>query len=165
MGALTEVEIFDCLKANFRLAAQLCDDLAKNPRKGLTYRNLRDALRLVEGACKQAAAWRADARWLKIAFLMGEAHKRAGGWLRGYKDGQGRNIKMADGHLHPLFVGLAENLRKGYVLAEQFQNRATGVVGRPILPTPLEGPHRDTRPVHISGYNVRPSGLVIPSAA
>lgn len=161
MGALTETEIFDCLKANFRLAAQCCDDLARLPKKGETYRKLRDALRLIEGASKQAAAWRQDARWYRIAFYMGEAHKKAGDWLRGLKMTDGSRVKIADGHLHPLFVGLADNLRKGYALAERYRTGATGKAGA-ILPNALPGPHRDTRPVHISGYHVAPSGLIVP---
>ena len=166
MGNLTEVEIFDCLKSNFRLAAQCCDDLARLPKKGPTYRRLRDHLKLIEGSCKQAAAWRQDARWLRIAFMMGEAHKRAGAWLRGTKMPDGTRVKTADGHLHPLFLGLAENLRKGYAVAESFRTGKVNKVGM-ILPKPLPGPHRDTRPIHVSGdsYQVRKSGLIVPQGA
>src|ERR1700687_4447619 len=119
MGRLTETEIFDCLKTNLRLAAQSCDKLAVSPRKGPTYVKLRDELRLVEGACGQAAFWRGgDARWLKIGLFMAEAHKRAGGWLRGEKQPAGPSIKLAPAEMHPLFKKLAENLRAAYVKAE-----------------------------------------------
>ena len=73
-------------------------------------------------------------------------------------------IATAPGHLNPLFTQLADNLRKGYAVAESFRTGKVNKLGM-ILPKPLPGPHRDTRPVHVSGYNVRPSGLVIPSAA
>ena len=157
MGDLTETEIFDCLKSNFRLAAQCCDDLARLPRKGPTYRRLRDHLKLIEGACKQAAAWRSDARWYRIAFMMGEAHKRAGNWLRGIKNPAGPATKLAPGQLHPLFTQLAENLRKGYAVAESFRTGKVNKLGM-ILPQPLPGPHRDTRPVQV----VTPGGIIIP---
>jgi len=162
MGQLTEVEIFDCLKTNLRLAAQSCDQLAISPRKGRTYAKLREELRLVEGACRQAAFWRGgDARWLRIGMLMAEAHKRAGDWLRGIKQPDGTRIKVAQGHLHPLFVKLAENLRAAYVRADEFQNKRTNRIG-PILPTPQPPPHRDTRPV---GYQRLPSGVIMPTAS
>ena len=160
MGDLTETEIFDCLSDNFKRAAQLCEDLARYPRKGPNYRDLRDALKLIEGACRQASTWRQDTRWLRIGLLMGEAHKRAGEWLRGVKMPNGMRVKLAEGHLHPCFVGLAENLRAGHRKAEEFRTAATGRVGM-ILPDILPGPHRDTRPV---GYR-RPSGLFVPAGA
>ena len=164
MGALTEPEIFDCMTSNLRSAIQACEDLARFPRKGHNYDKLRKCLRLIEGTCKQAAAWREDSRWLPLGMMMGQCHQKAGDWLRGIKMPDGTRVKTADGHLHPLFVGLAENLRKGYAVAESFRTGKVNKLGM-ILPKPLPGPHRDTRPVHVSGYNVRPSGLVIPSAA
>jgi hypothetical protein len=72
MGALTEPEIFDCLRTNFRLAANLCVELATKPRKGPNYNKLREALKLIEGAARQAAYWRSDARWLQIGLQMAE---------------------------------------------------------------------------------------------
>ena len=148
MGMLTEQEIFDCLRDHFRSAIRYCEALAREPRKGSNYRALRADLKKIEGAARQAATWRSDARWLRISFMMGEAHKRAGEWLRGVrKPGVRGRIPLAPGHLHPCFMGLAENMRKGLVIAEGYRTRATQVVGRPILPRPLEGPHRDTRPV------------------
>jgi hypothetical protein len=157
MGDLTESEIFDCLTDNFRKAASLCEDLARHPRKGPIYRELRDSLKLIEGACRQASAWREDTRWLRIGLLMAEAHKRAGDWLRGIKLPNGQRVKLAEGHLHPCFVGLAENLRAGERKAEEFRTRATGRLGM-ILPIEQPGPHRDSRPV---GYR-RASGLIVP---
>jgi hypothetical protein len=165
LGDLTEAEIFDCLKSNFRLAAQCCDDLARLSKKGPTYRRLREHLKLIEGACKQAAAWRSDARWYRIAFMMGEAHKRAGNWLRGTKMPDGTRIATAAGHLNPLFTQLADNLRKGYAVAESFRTGKVNKLGM-ILPKPLPGSHRDTRPIHVSSdsYAVRASGLIVPQS-
>jgi hypothetical protein len=159
MAQLTEVEIFDCLRTNLRLAAQSCDALAVHPRKGKNYTKLRDELRLVEGACRQAAFWRQDARWLRIGLFIAEAHKRSGGWLRGLKVGNVR-VPLAPGHLHPLFVKLAEILRAAYARADEYQTKATGRIGM-ILPKPGPAPHRDTRPV---GYRRSPGGLILPPA-
>jgi hypothetical protein len=123
---------------------------------------LREELRLVEGACRQAAFWRGgDARWLKIGLFMAEAHKRAGGWLRGEKQPDGTTMKIAAAHQHPLFKKLAENLRAAYVKAEEFRTKKTNRIG-PILPVAGVPPHRDTRP---SGYNRSAGGILMPSAS
>jgi hypothetical protein len=162
MGQLTEVEILDCLKTNLRLAAQSCDRLAVSPKKGPSYSGLRDQLRLVEGACRQLAFWRnGDARWLRIGMFMAEVHRRAGEWLRGIKQPDGTRMKVADGHMHPLFVKLAENLRAAYVKADELATKRTNRIG-PILPQPGPAPHRETRPV---GYNRSPGGIILPSGS
>ena len=135
MGCLTELEIFDCLSANFKLAAEHCDDLAKLPRKGPTYRKLREELKLLEGASRQAAHWRGDARWLQIGLYMEEVHKRAGAWLRGYKLPNGQRVTHREGTLHPLFTKLAENMREGRRAAERLRTARTGRIGL-ILPKP-----------------------------
>lgn len=146
MGELTEPEIFECLAANFRMAAEECDKLARLPRKGRAYSSLRDKLELIEGACRQAAYWREDGRWLQIGMMMAEAHKRAGEWLRGIKvPGSPMRVKVAPGHMHPLFLKLAENLRAAQVRAEEFRTKATGKIGT-ILPEAKAAPDRDTVP-------------------
>jgi hypothetical protein len=48
---------------------------------------------------------------------------------------------------------LAEVLRAGLERAEQYRTNKTGRVGT-ILPKPLPGPHRDTRPVSFAGFKV-----------
>ena len=169
MGALTEPEIFDCLAENFKLAGQHCEDLAKLPRKGPTYIKFRAELKLLEGACRQAAYWRQDARWLRIGLYMEEVHKRAGDWLRGYKLPSGQRVTHREGTIHPLFMKLAENLRAGQQQAERLRNRKTGRAGM-ILPKPMPAPHRDTRPVQVllpSAPRERrtPGGLIIPASA
>lgn len=162
MGTLTESEIFDCLATNFRLAAEDCDKLAVRPRKGPTYHSLRDKLELIEGACRQAAYFREDARWLDIGRYMAKAHELAGEWLRGIKVGPGRpRIKVAAGHMHPLFLKLGENLRAAQVKAEDFRTKATGKMGT-ILPKALPGPARDTVPV---GWRHSAGGLIVPGSA
>lgn len=164
MGALTEAEIMDCLSENFTLAAQYCDDLARLPRKGPSYQALRQSLGLIEGAARQAAVWRQDTRWLQIGLYVAEAHKRAGGWLRGYKTPDGIRITIREGQLHPLFLKLAENLRAGHRKAEEFKNKATGRVGM-ILPKAASThnlPHRETSPV---GYRKSSGGILLPGAA
>ena len=174
MASHTEVEIFDCLKTNLRLAAQSCDKLAVSPRKGPIYAKLRDELRLVEGACRQAAFWRGgDARWLKIGMFMAEAHKRAGGWLRGIpydvQTPEGgtvvRHKPIAMGEKHPLFVKLAENLRFCRELAVKLRDKATGVIGA-VLPEPVNNGRRVGAPVSVAGLPPgmlrTASGLIVP---
>jgi hypothetical protein len=90
---------------------------------------------------------------------MAEVHKRAGDWLRGTKQPDGTRVKVAPGHMHPLFVKLAENLRAAYVKAEELRTKATNRVG-PILPKPGVAPHRDTRPV---GYSRSSGGILVPN--
>ena len=163
MGALTEAEIFSCLAENFKSAAQHCADLAKLPRKGPTYRKLREELKLLEGSCRQAAYWRGDARWLRIGMYMEEVHQRAGSWLRGYKRPDGIKVTHREGTLHPLFMKLAENLKAGFEAAEKLRTERTGIKG-PIVPKPEAGPHRDTRPVQVRLPERRTnSGLIIPA--
>jgi hypothetical protein len=164
MGALTEPEIFDCLRTNFRLAANLCVELATKPRKGPNYNKLREALRLIEGAARQAGYWRSDARWLQIGLDAAEAHNRAGEWLRGVKQPDGSRRAIPPGEKHPLFMRLAEVLRAGLERAEQYRTNKTGRIGT-ILPKPLPGPHRDTRPVSFNGFKVSKGGVLIPAGA
>lgn len=164
MGALTEPEIFDCLRTNFRLAAQCSEDLATLPKKGPTYRKLREALKLIEGAARQAAYWRQDARWLQIGLQAAHVHQTAGEWLRGVKQPNGGRRPIPEGEKHPLFVKLAEVLRAGLVRAEQYRTAKTGRVGT-ILPVPLPGPHRDTRPVSMAGLKRSKGGILIPAGA
>jgi hypothetical protein len=164
MGALTEAEIFDCLTSNLRTAADLAERLAREPKKGPNYLAFRAALRLVEGACKQASVWRQDTRWIAVGDKMAECHRRGGDWLRGVKMASGGRRLLRQGELHPVFVGLASLLRAYAKDVENLRNRKTGRSGM-ILRQPRAAPHRDTRPVHVSGINVLPSGLIVPSAA
>lgn len=161
MGDLTEVEIFDRMRESLKTAAECADDLAVLPQKGPTYERLRAELRLIEGCCKQATAWREDTRWLKVGLMMAECHKRAGGWLRGYKTQEGVNVKFASQHQNPLFRMLAANLRDAIRAVDELKNRATGRVGM-ILPDMAPAPHRDTRP---EGWRKSAGGILLPGAA
>ncbi|MEO6783452.1 MAG: hypothetical protein ABI196_21595 [Bradyrhizobium sp.] len=120
----TEVDVFECLEANFARAAEDCLWLAILPARGPTYTRLREELKIIEGACRQVAHWRGDTRWLTIGLQMEFAHQRAGYWLR-YQ------------HPRPLFAKLGQNLRDGAVAARRLRNGATGRRSGPILPDVL----------------------------
>jgi hypothetical protein len=131
---LTEREIIDCLRANFRKAAEDCEKLARLPAQGPTYKRFREELKLIEGAARQLGYWRGDARWFQIGLQMEEAHQRAGRWIR-------------EKWPRPLFIRLAENLRAGERAAHDLATKATGRTGL-ILPKPKSF-HRETRPVQV----------------
>lgn len=162
MSITTEIEIFDCLATNLRKAAEDCRLLAWHPRRGFVYARFIKALGLVEGACRQAYYWRDfDARWLMLALKMHEAQKRAGNWLRDYTSKDGRKVA------HPMFVKLGDVLDEAYRLAMRVKTMATFRIG-PIMPEPLPGPHRDSRPAQVmlpTGYRVTPGGILLPIAA
>ncbi len=143
MGALTEREIFACLIENWRLAAEDCDRLARGER-GSVYRRLKTELALIEGSMRQAAVWREDTRWLEIMKIPAKAHQSAGLWLR-------------ERHAAGKFAKLAEILRFGQKATEELRTKRTERLGL-ILPTPMPGPHRETRPVQV----VTTSGLILP---
>ncbi len=159
MGDLTEREIFDCIGANARLAAEHCEQLAKTPREGDTYDHLRTELKLIEGACRQASAWRGDTRWLPLGLAMEEAHSRAGEWLRGVKVA-GQRVRLAERHNFECFTKLAENLRGIHAAMEKLRDQKTGRVGM-ILPEVQPAPFRDTRPV---GFTRSMGGIILPDA-
>ena len=167
MGALTEVEIFDCMAENLRLAIDHARELAVSPRKGPAFIALRAELKLVEGACRQAAVWRQDTRWYPLGKAMEDAHQYAKEWLRGVIDPEtGHRRMIPPGVKHPLFTKLADNLSALLLKVEGLRTRATGQTGM-ILPAALPGPHRQTR----DAYGVRlpdgmaklSSGLIVPS--
>lgn len=152
MSGTTEAEIFGVLSENLRLAAEDCEKLAWDPRRGFVYDGLRKRLKLIEGAARQAFYWRDyDARWLQLRFLVQGVHKRAGHWLRNSATRDERKVA------HPRFAKLAECLRAAYYNAERIRTAATGRLG-PILPAQLPGPHRDTRPVQVK----TPGGIILP---
>ena len=155
MSALTEIEIFNCLSENFKLAAEHCEDLAKLPAKGPTYKKLIEELKLIEGACRQAGYWRQDDRWFRIGIYAEECHKKAGGWLRTFAPSK-------------YFLKLAEALRAGHVKAEEFKTKKTGQTG--MLLTELNVGHE--APLRHQPISVilpkpeprkSPGGIIIPS--
>ena len=149
MGALTETEIFDCLKSNLRSAAADCDLIARQPVSGPIFDRMRKSLKLVEGACRQAAYWREDARWLPLGIKMEEAHQRARTWLH-----------RPSVSSKKLFTKLGDVLRQLLRDIERLEFMATGRVGA-ILPKPQPGPHRDTRPVAVMLPERRSAGGII----
>ena len=149
MSDLTEVDIFDCLKTNLKLAAEYCVTIANRPLAGPTYEKLREALKLVEGACRQAAHWREDSRWLQIGLKMEEAHRLSGNWLRGK-------------HPRFMFMSLAEALVHFYNFAEHMRTAKTGRVGTILPVSAMASPPRN---VSQAGWTPLASGLVVPEGA
>lgn len=153
MSALTEQEIFDCLKSNLRSAASDCDLIARQPVSGLYFDRMRKSLKLVEGACRQAAYWRQDARWLPLGIKMEEAHQRARIWLH-------RPTVQSK----KLFTKLGDVLRQLLRDVEGLEFLATGRVGA-ILPKPAAHPLRQGRPVQVAlpeAARVTAGGIIIP---
>ena len=144
MGDLTEREIFSRMSDSLGDAISGCVALAERPKKGATYRKLVDDLLLIEGCCRQAAAWRSDARWLAIAPLMEGAHQRAGNFLRWH-------------HPATAFLKLADNLRALKTVCDDLRTKATGIVGT-IMPPPPLALQRDTKPVSV----ILPPGFKTP---
>lgn len=167
MSELTECEIFDCLTANLKLAIEHAEHLATRPKKGAIYDSLRKELALVEGACRQAAYWRSDTRWLRMGLQMAEAHKRAGDWLRGVKMPDGHRVRIPEGVRHPLFLKLADNLRALHKRAGQFKTAKTGRIGT-ILPDMLAAPIRTSgRPSRVilpDGMAMSQGGIIVPNS-
>lgn len=164
MGALTEAEIFDCLFGNCELAAGHAEDLARNTRRGPIYLRFREELNLVEGACRQASAWREDARWLNVANDIAKARLLAGEWLRGVKVGSGPRRPIPEGERHPLFMKLADNLRKLAHNAAALRDRATNRRG-PVLPIVHAAPgvrHRPQRVMLPAGMTKTAGGILVP---
>lgn len=163
MGALTEQEIFDRMIGCLKASIDCCIHLATSPHRDYHYDRLRKNLRLAGDACRQAAQWREDARWLTNDRLLTECHKRAGDWLRGYKDEAGERIHYSRRDIHELFTMLARNLAALHNSVVDLKTRATGRRGM-ILPIV----HRDTRTqgraVAVKlppGMMQRASGLVV----
>lgn len=147
MSDLRESEIFDRLAQSFGAAADHCEALAQQQHriKGQRYNKLRNELQLLEGACRQAAMWRGDWRWLPIGQYAAECHKRVGDWLRHRRGAE-------------LFLKLAQNMRDAKLGALKMKDQATGVRG-PILP---ERPKYEpvNRMVQVSA-----GGIIIPPGA
>ena len=126
MGALTEVEIFDCMYDNLQKAAQHAVDLAKLPAQGPTYQKFREEMLLIEGCCRQASAWREDSRWLGVGMVIAQALARTGNWLRGYRV-EGTMGKVF--YSRDLYLMLADNLRGIAKVIEGLRHNATGQMG------------------------------------
>jgi hypothetical protein len=146
VSALTEREIFACLRENLRGAADDCDQIAKQPLSGVHFDRMRRRLKLCEGACRQAAFWREDSRWLPIGIKMEEAHQRARTWLHR------PTVKSKK-----LFTKLGDNLRQLARAVDRMETARTGRMGM-ILPEVQAPPLRQGRPVQV----ITPGGLILP---
>jgi len=145
-AALSEREIFDCLKTNLSLAVDRCRRLG-NGERGHLYVEFTQAMKLVEGACRQGGHWREDARWFPFGLKIAEAQKKCGNWLREKSPGW-------------KFKALAEILAYGLQEAEVLQHNRTGRVGM-ILPKPQRTETRtEGRPVQVilpPGFERKPT--------
>lgn len=139
---IAESEIFKVLAENFRLSAENCEKLAWDPQRGRIYYTFMDQIKMIERCAYQAGTFREDARWFTISLQMGQVLRRCGAWMRGSRTKDER--KEADKR----FKKLADILRKLQYECEHRRDAATGRAGM-ILPEPLEGPNRETRPVQI----------------
>lgn len=165
MGSLSEREIFDRMSGCLRDAVSCCVQISKNRRRGALYDKLRKNLKLAGDCCRQAAYWRQDARWLPIDTLLAEAHKKAGDWLRGYKDPySGARTMLAPKLVNDLFFKLAQQLAALHNAVADLRDKRTNRVGL-ILPQPRAEPgvrHRPQRVTLPPGMIARKSGLVVP---
>lgn len=80
---LTETDILDRHKQALGEAHRAAQNLGRNadpsylaPR-GKHYGDLKRALTALEGSCRQMAAWRSDARWLKLGVIYAKAMRGA----------------------------------------------------------------------------------------
>lgn len=148
MGALTEPEIFDRMSSSLREAGDCCMRLAAPRPRGQTYDSLRRHLRFAGDCCRQAAYWRDDARWLTIDHTLSEAHRVAGGWLRGYRDESGRRVMYSQATISDLFMRLAQNIAMLYNHAADLRDKATGRTGT-ILPIIRQETRTQGRPIQV----------------
>jgi len=163
MADLSEQDIFRRMDDSFKEAIDLCNRMARGER-GSCYRLLRAHLGHLEGTFRQMGWWREDARWLayekdrptlgrfqyddqdqhSLVWVVAKAHESAGKWLR-------------EKHPNWKFAKLAQVLAAAHKAAERLRHRPTERRGT-ILPRPLEGEHRDTRPVQV----MTPGGIILP---
>jgi hypothetical protein len=169
MGALTEVEIFDCMATNLAIAADCCDQMAVKPMRGVPYIKFREACANVEGACRQASQWREDTRWLPMGLMMEKCHQFALKWITGFKtQPRAPRVALSETEKHPKFVKMAENLRFAAESMKMLKDGKTGKIGM-ILPDTSRGPTRTQgRPVQVklpAGMTSTPGGLIVPRDA
>ena len=154
MSHLTEIEIFDCLSTNFKLAANNCIKLAVDPLKGRPYRELRSQLQLIEGACRQTANWRGDTRWLQIGMRCAQALELSKNWIIKYR--------FDTAFLHKLFTKLSEFLAFGYKLSEDLRTKKTSTMG-PVLPSYMN--KTNSMPSNSTKMRISSGGIIIPEGA
>lgn len=89
--------------------------------RGSRYARLREALRRMEGCCRQMAHWRADARWLKLSIVWGKAQRLV----------QAKFV----GQRWAAFSAMVPYFDNAIFQMESLRDRKTGKTGA-ILPTP-----------------------------
>lgn len=153
----SETEIFDRLLTSLRAAAESCQYLAWDPRRGFRYEQFRKDVKLVEGCCRQICHWREDTRWLVLGRMMAFAHARCGHWLRNSPTPQMRKIAQ------PEFKRLSEKLTQMVSDVDRMRTMATGKRGA-ILPVDKPLDRESGRPVQVpAGFTERASGLIVPA--
>lgn len=153
---------------SLRECIQASDELASINRRGRIYNRLREHLMLAEGACRQLAVFRQDARWYPIGRMLADVHDKAGDWLRGYKEkGTNRRIHFALGEKNRLFLMLSANLKALYKGVELLRDSKTGVSGMILPKTPVLG-RRTGAPVRgfkiANTEKVTGGGIIVPRA-
>lgn len=169
MGALTEVEIFDCIATNLAIAADCCEQMATRPMRGVQFIKFREACANVEGACRQASQWREDTRFLPMGLMMEKCHQFALRWITGFKAEPGQpRVALSEREKHPKFVKMAENLRFAAESMKILKDGKTGKIGM-ILPDTSRGPIRTQgRPTQVllpAGMRATPGGIIVPREA
>ena len=168
MSDLTEVDIFSCMVENLRSGISHCADLATQPRKGENYRALRAELKLIEGSCRQAAAFRDNSNWLDIGMKVEGCHRLAQKWLSGVKNPvTGERRFFSEKYKFDAFTALGDQLKALHAKALDMKTRAHGTLGM-ITPEVREAPHRQTKDAYAvklpDGMMQRNSGLIIPAS-
>lgn len=159
MSDLTESEVIDRMKQSLAEAIDACKELAvRKLRQQTPYDRLREHLKLIEGCCRQLAAFRGDGRWLPVGIMMEQCHQRAGGWLRGYKE-NGQHVVIAFGEINKMFTMLGGNLMAIQYAANNLVTAKTGTVG-PILPKAPDEGRRMGRPALATS---RKTNLILPA--
>lgn len=132
---------------NLLKAADRALQISKQPASGRLFHEMRTALKLAEGAMRQAAHWRSDTRWAKPAVFVAQAHQMARGWLH--------RPSVAS---KKLFVMLAQALLQMARDLDRLETMATGQKG--IILTPYEAVNPLTRIAHLAAPGTMPSGLL-----
>lgn len=137
MSDLTEQEVIDRMITSLREAMDASKALAIKSVRGPDYKKLREHLSLIEGCCRQLAAFREDTNYLNLGLRMEECHKAAGGWLRGYRK-KGVKIMIAPGQMNEMFIRLYVNLEGILKGVSDMLNAKTGARGPIIVGLPQE---------------------------
>ena len=130
-----EGETLRLIRTTCRAVEADCRALATSPKRGRIYERMRANLRVIEEGCRDMAYNREDARWLPVGLAFEHAHKVSQRWLQYHFP-------------RAMFLKLAENCAALAARCQELETKATGRMGL-ILPRPLPGPHRETRPVQL----------------